>query len=418
MHMTAPGQALIGWQQPDIRDRATSNTWEQVEEAIEKERPGLQLLQQIVERPNLDFHLDYKQGAFLLLPHLSRLKQSAQKLSISSLCELRRSDTDSATKEIRAILALVKGMEHEPLPISQLVRIAIVHIAFAAQWELLQSKNVTDGQLTALGRDWDQLEFLRSGEAALAMERAMVEGMLSQMRRSSAEFRRYSGGWGGTAWVGPGPGANSLEKLAGLTVVKAREMQWRTAWSYPDQMRTLQGEQALVESFRLAREKGSFIEALHLNDRKMRELGIELFSEKYDGGSGVFNDDLRTLFSQSILSLQRLLYRELNAEVARSLAITGLALKRYQLKNGAYPSALAQLVPDFLPGVPRDPVDGQPLRYRLAADGAFVLYSIGEDGKDDGGDPTSASEAKSKSIPWQKGRDLVWPQPAHQSLER
>jgi len=65
-----------------------------------------------------------------------------------------------------------------------------------------------------------------------------------------------------------------------------------------------------------------------------------------------------------------------------------------------------------VPAVPRDPVDGQPLSYQINSDGTFLLYSIGEDGVDDGGDPSPASDTKSKSFSWRKGRDLVWPRPA------
>jgi hypothetical protein len=41
-------------------------------------------------------------------------------------------------------------------------------------------------------------------------------------------------------------------------------------------------------------------------------------------------------------------------------------------------------VPQYLTAVPRDPVDGQPLRLARRPDG-IVIYSIGLDGKDDGG---------------------------------
>ncbi|MFW6162335.1 MAG: hypothetical protein ACODAJ_06160 [Planctomycetota bacterium] len=37
-----------------------------------------------------------------------------------------------------------------------------------------------------------------------------------------------------------------------------------------------------------------------------------------------------------------------------------------------------------LDALPPDPFDGQPLRYRTTDDG-FVVYAVGEDGKDDGG---------------------------------
>ncbi|HMC09692.1 MAG TPA: hypothetical protein VKH44_00320, partial [Pirellulaceae bacterium] len=48
-----------------------------------------------------------------------------------------------------------------------------------------------------------------------------------------------------------------------------------------------------------------------------------------------------------------------------------------------FPSEIADLTPDFLPAVPLDPFDGQPLRLRLA-DNEILIYSVGLDGKDDG----------------------------------
>ena len=69
----------------------------------------------------------------------------------------------------------------------------------------------------------------------------------------------------------------------------------------------------------------------------------------------------------------------------------------------------------ILPSVPFDPVDGQPLRYRAKPDGTFLLYSIGENGKDDNGDPSLEKGAQSKSLYWQNIQALnwVWPQPAN-----
>ena len=48
------------------------------------------------------------------------------------------------------------------------------------------------------------------------------------------------------------------------------------------------------------------------------------------------------------------------------------------------PDSLDQVVPRYMPAVPLDPYDGQPLRYRKEAD-KFVVYSISENGRDDGG---------------------------------
>jgi hypothetical protein len=61
-----------------------------------------------------------------------------------------------------------------------------------------------------------------------------------------------------------------------------------------------------------------------------------------------------------------------------------VAAERYRRANGRWPEALAQLVPGYLARVPADPFDGKPLRLRRRDDGVTV-YSVGPDGKDDGG---------------------------------
>jgi hypothetical protein len=65
--------------------------------------------------------------------------------------------------------------------------------------------------------------------------------------------------------------------------------------------------------------------------------------------------------------------------------VVALASERYRRTKGAWPAALANLVPEYLGAVPTDPYDGMPLRYQRLADGV-VIYSVGSDRKDDGGD--------------------------------
>jgi hypothetical protein len=98
-------------------------------------------------------------------------------------------------------------------------------------------------------------------------------------------------------------------------------------------------------------------------------------------------------------------------EAARELAIAAIALKRFELEQGHLPDRLERLAPEFVKSVPRDPVDGEPLRYRLNSDGTFLLYSVGANAVDDGGSAASTNST-SKSFSWQQGLDWVWPQPA------
>ena len=70
----------------------------------------------------------------------------------------------------------------------------------------------------------------------------------------------------------------------------------------------------------------------------------------------------------------------------RRAAAVLLAIRLYQVDHGAAPENLDLLVPAYLPAVPIDPFStgAQPLRY-IAKPGSEAVYSVGEDGHDDGG---------------------------------
>jgi hypothetical protein len=65
-------------------------------------------------------------------------------------------------------------------------------------------------------------------------------------------------------------------------------------------------------------------------------------------------------------------------------ALIACALERYHLARGEYPAELDALVPQFLDKIPNDVLSGRPFHYRRA-DGEFILYSVGWNGRDDGG---------------------------------
>jgi len=63
-----------------------------------------------------------------------------------------------------------------------------------------------------------------------------------------------------------------------------------------------------------------------------------------------------------------------------------MAVERYRLKHdGALQTSLSDVSAELSGGVPEDPFDGQPLRYRKLSAGGYTVYSVGTDRKDDGG---------------------------------
>ena len=82
-------------------------------------------------------------------------------------------------------------------------------------------------------------------------------------------------------------------------------------------------------------------------------------------------------------------------EAALNTAFTevGTALEVWKQREGAYPERLEQLVPGDLASIPADPwhPEASPLRYEVrgsageASTQSVLLYSVGENGVDDGG---------------------------------
>ncbi len=69
------------------------------------------------------------------------------------------------------------------------------------------------------------------------------------------------------------------------------------------------------------------------------------------------------------------------------LLTIAVALHAYKLEHQQYPNTLSQLVPRYLSRVPADPFDHRlSFAYRKTA-AKYLLYSIGPDGRDDGGRP-------------------------------
>jgi hypothetical protein len=91
---------------------------------------------------------------------------------------------------------------------------------------------------------------------------------------------------------------------------------------------------------------------------------------------------LRQTFRPSFLQFGRkACYHAAQLRMAR----LSCALERYRRTHGRYPGKLEDLVPAFLPSVPLDPGDGKPMRYQPLPEGGYLLYSIGADGRDEGG---------------------------------
>jgi hypothetical protein len=60
------------------------------------------------------------------------------------------------------------------------------------------------------------------------------------------------------------------------------------------------------------------------------------------------------------------------------------ALAQYHFDHATYPACLSELVPGYVATIPKDIFDNSDLRYVREGKG-YVLYSVGTNGRDDGG---------------------------------
>jgi len=414
MAPVVPGKASVSWKQSGLRDAQKTNTWAELAEDLKLNAAALEQIREALRSPQLDMNLNYKMGFNLPLGSLVRYKSVAQWLSASTLNELHAGRLNEAAANLNALLSLVNALRDQRWIICQLVRIAIAAIAIAPTWEALQADGWTDAQLASLQQGWAALEFLQPMEQALAMERAIGIETFDRLRKSGAERRQwFSGsGFGGAAAPAGTPTPTNIaevpefalewskERLSTLNSF-TQENAWRWFWSYDDELRYVQTLQVMLEVPRHARLTGSFASARSRGSN-------EIWRLRQPGGLGFVRYFLSDMLASA---MERASDKAARLEVQREMTVTAIALKRYSLRHAKPAPTLAALVPEFLPQTPKDLIDGQPLRYRLRADGSFLLYSINEDAKDDGGDPRPTSPA-SQNYSFGNGRDMVWPMPA------
>lgn len=413
MQMVAPGKAMASWKQPDVRGFNFTISWDDFGARIAADGAAIELLHQVLQRPKLDFQLDYTKGAALLLPHLGPLRRSTQKLDAAAIYELHNGDSGAAATNILAMLALVHNSAAEGLLVSHMGRVAMTTTAVAPTWELLQATNVTDAQLAAVQKGWEQMDFLSDIENSLSTERVWMMVEIEKMRSTHAGFEEAfgsgsSGGSSSGTWSWS-PDWNDIKEGSRDTV---GEVMWRSSWSYSDELHLLKSSQVILETLRAVQANRSQFCKADYDAMTLRFMSVgstnigEAFFRKWN------IPEFRELFSNGVYA--NTVSKTLGTEAARDVVVTAIALKRFQLKHGKWPETLSELTPEFVASVPIDPYDGKPLKYHPNGDGTFLLYSVGDDCVDDGGDATPAQPSSStrQNWYWRTARDWVWPQPA------
>ncbi|MBI5386152.1 MAG: hypothetical protein HZA90_15890 [Verrucomicrobia bacterium] len=415
----APGKVRVAWQarswkrfqQPTATNLVTA---EQLIEDVRANREALEAIHASLRTPALQFEVQYSmKGQW---PRLMPSKQAAQWLRAASLCGLFESDLAGSLTNLESLAFLVKKQSEDRMLIDQLVAIADASIGVAAMWEALQAPGWTEPQLARLQVAWSGPDFNERMTRAFEMERAMMSGFLEEM--TAAELDAFiTGGW---ITPTPAPAAtwSSLDAfMKDLPELCVRALRrgvflplYYAAWSDQDKARLLQQHGSFIKAAREVSATHSLAAVKAMIPQNTDELWE--FGEPQRHKTGVYDRCRFLVASRSVEYAWSSISKACTADAWRTLAVTAIALQRYQLRHGKLAPTLDALVPEFMSAVPLDPMDGKLLRYRLNADGRFTLYSVGDDGVDNGGDASPKPNAPTSSYSVVHGKDLVWPAPA------
>jgi hypothetical protein len=349
--------------------------------ALSKFDSEVEELRQASQRPYANVPLNYEDGfnsATTLLPILAELKRCTQLLQLRAVAELADGQNEKALDVMKLLLYLNNSLRNSPFLISHLVRIAIVAIDLQPIWEGLAEHKWSDDQLIVLDAELSKLDFLADYEFAMRGERAFALAYFEELRRTrklvSSDYNA-----GGTKVV------YTTNNLALLPSAYFDQNELAFARMNQEWILPLVDTNLQIVSPSAKKRSDALVEAEKKHYSPYKVQAVMMMSAF--GASAA-----KTAAIQTSVNLARV----------------AIALERYHLAHGEYPETLDALAPQFIETIPHDIIGGQPLHYRRTDDRRFLLYSIGWDETDDGGQIVFK---KGGLIDREKG-DWVWQYPA------
>jgi hypothetical protein len=304
--------------------------------------------------------LDITEGNDLKIPHLSYMKAFAYMLSVEAELAMEEYRPGDAGRALLDGFIIADCLQHEPLSLSQIVRIASLAIYATSLERILNRGFLNDTDLMQL-----QERFSQGRDVTMFM----YDDIIGQFTDALPIFHV------------------STDKLSGaIEVLKAAPsvIERVALWAYG-----ALGFRAADEAYYVG-YLDRIMRSSELNGLKRIEALREIESEMATTLNPAF--PLNRLISKSLIpssffGVFRIAEEDLRRQTALRLAELSCALERYRAHHdNALPTALADLVPDYINAIPEDPWDGMPLRYRPLVDTpGYMLYSVGENQTDDGG---------------------------------
>jgi hypothetical protein len=331
----------------------------------------------------------YEPSWAILLRHLAPVKRLCLVTHVRALTHLELGQSAEALEELKLGLRLSDSIRDEPILISHLVRVAATHFNLQILREGLVRHAWNDAQLAELEKYLASLNLLAEYKLGMRGERVFSTSGLDWLRRQG--FR-----------VDTSIFTDMGEEEPGFAKVMAF---MPSGWYYQNIRKISEIHQELI------------LPSVDENAHRV----FPNIAEKADSEASMLAERPTpyNLFAGKLMpALSSATRKSARMQTFVDAARVACALERYRLANGKLPETLNALTPRFTDSIPTDVIDGQPLRYKLKPDGGYVVYSVGWNKTDDGGEIgwEKSSDSKAPRVDFTKG-DWVWQMPDKQARE-
>ncbi len=301
----------------------------------------------------------------IALPHYSNMIGVNQLLALRATAFARTGNAAKAHETALIIAKLSQASLNDPFLIGLLVATTNATMLHATAWELCEAQVGTVEDFARLESALSTLDFHRATLNAFRSEMAAGVDMLQLTKRK----RDISLGL--FEMVGnDGKPSNSILSSLSARLIPSGFFDASSAVLADGEFRNLikpLRDQDLLAARRSAQEW----------DSKLLEMKGNLWKHP--------SHLMTTMIAPAFKSV---LTRAIYTQVFVNQAAIACALERYRLEKGSYPDSLDVVkLADGKP-LPLDVMNAKPMNYRKTTNGKYALWSVGFDGKDDGGKRT------------------------------
>jgi len=307
----------------------------------------------------------------VLLPHVQVMREAARLLIVDTRWALEQGDTERATRNVEAMLGISSQVTESKFLVSSLVGYAIHSITMGVIDECLHADvTFSEAQLSRMHAAIVKANL--EDMVDIASERAMFMDIVQ---------KSYTDDGQGDGRI-TAAGLELWEQISNTQVLSTEPEQ---GWDFQlVAKRTLAPTSILFMATRKqltdkAEEMFSRMDAL-LKAEESSTAANKIDQELDELSIGY--TPIKLLFPAIAAARQATVRVKVNADSV----LTALAVIRYEREHGRLPETLDPLVGPYLKSLPVDPFDGKTLRY-LRKDDGFIIYSVGVNGVDDGGQP-------------------------------